>query len=199
MNRQRTENPSASRFQVIGAKRWAGGVTAALWAVTLALGYVSDLPIDVAERDPSYQPWHEFPRIFASNLMVGLLLYSGVATFGVLTVAVSLLAGLYMGAVIGLGVNSFGFADAADLFFPFLIVELAGFMVLAFAGLLPITKMSIALRGGTRTEAESARGRLRSLTYFIGATLSTTLPYLLLGVITITIGAGLEIAGGLPR
>lgn len=178
-----------------GARRWAAGVAIPLWIVTLALGATAGLPFETARQDPAYIPWEQVPLIFGSNILVGLILYAGVATLGTITIAMTVLAGIYIGSVVGLAVSDWGVGGAADALLPFLAFEVAGFAVFSFAGLLPTAELARRLYLRTRSGSATWRQHANSLS----ASLSATLPYALLGTVLLIVGAILEVAGGLPR
>jgi uncharacterized membrane protein SpoIIM required for sporulation len=178
--------------------RWTAGVTVSLWTVTLALGTAAQLPFEVRRQDASYQPWDQVLGIFANNLAVGVTIYAGAVTFGAIAVAMSILAGIYIGSVIGLAVGAWGIGGAIDAFWPFLAFELLGFILFTFAGLLPVFRAR-AVFGTSGARKTRTTSRTAEILYRIAAQLAASLPFALIGAALLAVGAALEVAGGLPR
>ncbi|MGO2519831.1 MAG: stage II sporulation protein M [Microbacterium sp.] len=198
MNTTLAVNPSAPVRASGRTWRWTAGVTVALWIVTLALGTAAQLPFAVTPQDSAYQPWDQVPSIFANNVAVGITIYAGVISFGAIAVAMTILSGIYIGSVIGLATSAWGVAGAFDAFWPFLALELLGFMFFTFAGLLPVFRARLAFRTSTQTPVRST-SRVVDILYRAAAQIAASLPFAIVGTILLAIGAVLEVAGGLPR
>ncbi|WP_300266188.1 stage II sporulation protein M [Microbacterium sp.] len=173
-------------------------MTVALWAVTLALGTAAQLPFDVTPQDDSYHPWDQVPIIFVNNLAVGVTIYAGVISFGAIAVAMTILSGIYIGSVIGLAVSAWGVAGAFEAFWPFLLLEILGFMFFTFAGLLPVFRARLAFRANTAARVRST-SRIVDILYRTAAQIAASLPFAIFAAVLLAVGAVLEVAGGLPR
>ncbi|MFV0374375.1 MAG: hypothetical protein ACK5KK_09825 [Microbacterium sp.] len=173
-------------------------MTGALWIVALALGSAAQLPFEVTRQDSTYQPWGEVMPIFVNNLAVGLALYSGVISFGAISIAMTFFAGIYIGSIVGLAVDAWGLGGAFDAFWPFLLFEVAGFMAFTFGGLLPVFRVGRLLQSSSAPSSRTVSGGA-DIAYRAAAQVAASLPFAGVGAVLLAGGAVLEVAGGLPR
>lgn len=130
-------------------------VAGVLLAGTIAIGWSAAtdvrLPVDrdllrVADLDLVL-------AIAGRNAVVAATLVSGVATAGISTLLALPVLGIYVGVVVRAAVTALGTADAAALLVPFVVIEMAAFVVAAACGLRPARAALRAWRApASRTE-----------------------------------------------
>lgn len=130
-------------------------------------------------------PGLDIGAIAVRNAGAALLLFSGVATFGVTTILSLGLVGVYVGATFAAAAGSVGASQAFQSIALYVPFEFAGLLLAATADLLPAAAVlagrSKALGGGGRT----------GLAAYVGAT-RTSLRTLALGLAAILAGAAVE-------
>lgn len=104
--------------------------------------------------------------IVCRNAVVAATLVSGVATAGISTLLALPVLGIYVGVVVRAAVTALGSADAAALLVPFVVIEMAAFVVAAACGLRP---SRAALRAWFAPAGRSGRFRTAASSYLAAA------------------------------
>jgi len=121
-----------------------------------------------------------FLLIVTTNLGTAFLMFSGLVTFGVTTLAMSAAAGMFLGHSVALSVATLGLAEVVTRTWPYTAVELYGFCLAAASGLPIVIEVLFRDHPSVREAVQTARRR--SLALIGHATL------------VLLIGAGLETA-----
>lgn len=162
-----------------------------LWGVMIWIGIGSGVEFTVDRSGGVHHPWSEYPAILANNGAAALGLFSGVVTFGLSTLALTVLLGLFTGAVFSGAAAALGADGAAQVFMPYFIFEGLGLVVATVAGILPLAKVVTSV-------VSPGRKTFRRVWAVYLSAIGQTVGLVALSAALLAIGAALEIAGGLP-
>lgn len=132
--------------------------------------------------------------IAGRNAIVAATLFSGVATAGISTLVALPVLGIYVGVVFRVAVGALGGPAAAALLVPFVVLELAAFVLAAACGLGP-ARVALCT---WRSSGGAAWSRIRSATTaYLGSAGSTLYRVPLVGALLL-VAALVEAWSGVP-
>lgn len=168
-------------------------VAGGLLALTVAIGWIAAAEVRLPVRRDVLRAvdLDLVLGIASQNVIVAVTLFSGVATAAVSTLVAVPMLGIYIGVVLRAAVTALGPAGAGALLVPFVVVELAAFVLAAACGLRPALAALAIWRA-----AACPRVRPAATAYLgtAGATLSC-LPVVL---VLLVVAALLEAVAGVP-
>ncbi len=127
---------------LVGNLLWLGAISLGFW-----LGDRLDLGITARPVEVSVSLWW---AVFSNNASVALIVFAGVLTLGVATIAFTLVLGLMTGASLAQAMASSGWGEMTRHVLPHGWIELPAIGVAVAAGIVPLTVTALALVGRER-------------------------------------------------
>ena len=169
-------------------------VAITLFGVSTVAGYAlldNDLLASAIEPQRSSSYLNSVLHVLQTNVPTALSLFSGVITCGVATLFLAPLVGVFLGASVNVAVDIYGPSEVISrtaLYTPF---EIAGFVVAAAAGVLPLVVFLRRFTSNTRTGSDLSVPH-QSFGGTFRAVLVTSLKLLALSLIILVLAAFIE-------
>ncbi|RXS68758.1 hypothetical protein EST92_26355 [Streptomyces sp. TM32] len=174
---------------------WILASAAMLGFVTVGWLASAHATFPISQDQGTHHPWSMVWQIFARNAGAALVLFAGVATGGIATVASIPVLGMYIGTVIRATSNSIGMYAASEILATYFILEFIGLTLAAVCGLSPL----IASVSWWRRHRGGERSWRRELLSLYLESAGRALRWMALAALALLLGAWLEVLGGIPR
>lgn len=149
----------------------------------------------ISQDQETHRPWAMMGQIFAQNTGAALLLFAGVATGGVATLASLPVLGMYIGTVVRATSNSIGMYATSEILATYFILEFIGLALSAVCGLAPLLA---CLSWRRRQHGDTPAPKREVLGVYLDAA-GRALRWMVLAALTLLLAAWLEVLGGIPR
>lgn len=170
-------------------------------APAMLLGFVTigwlasaDTTFPISQSQETHRPWAMVWQIFAQNTGAALLLFAGVATGGIATLASLPVLGMYIGTVIRATSNSIGMHATSDILATYFICESIGLALSAVCGLTPLLA---CLSWRRRNRGDTPAPKRAVLGVYLDAA-GRALRWMVLAALILVLAAWLEVLGGIP-
>lgn len=149
----------------------------------------------ISQDQETHRPWAMVGQIFVQNTGAALLLFAGVATGGVATLASLPVLGMYIGTVVRATCNSIGMYATSEILATYFILEFIGLALSAVCGLTPLLA---CLSWRRRQRGDTPAPRREVLGVYLDAA-GRALRWMVLAALILLLAAWLEVLGGIPR
>ncbi|MEV0322662.1 stage II sporulation protein M [Streptomyces sp. NPDC050658] len=174
---------------------WILAPAALLGFVTIGWLASADATFPISQGQETHHPWGMVWQIFAQNTGAALLLFAGVATGGIATLACLPVLGMYIGTVIRATSNSIGVYAASEILATYFVLEFIGLALSAVCGISPLFA---CLSWRRRHGGDGPAPKREALRVYLDSA-GRALRWMVLAALILLLAAWLEVLGGIPR
>ncbi|WP_159041583.1 stage II sporulation protein M [Streptomyces sp. WM4235] len=174
---------------------WILASTALLGFVMIGWLASSGTTFPISQGQETHRPWGMVWQIFAHNTGASLLLFAGVATGGIATLASLPVLGMYIGTVVRATSNSIGMHAASEILATYFVLEFIGLALSAVCGVAPL----LACVSWWRRRSGDGPVPKREVIRVYLDSAGRALRWMVLAELVLLLAAWLEVLGGIPR